>query len=352
MNVHQVVVAAALHDAVTNHARLLQDALGGPGRSGIYARHADPATGALPLGELPEDGVDVLVFHASIGDPDVLGTLLARPEPIVLVYHNVTPPEFFEPYDPRFAALLRSGRSDLGLLRERVHLALGVSEHNAAELRDAGFDPVGVAPLAVDLDRVRPEHADPVLAERLRSLEGPVGLCVGQLMPHKRPDLLVQAQHVLRTHLESGAALVLAGTARLDPFRRALEQLVDELALPGVHMLGAVSDAELAACYQRADVYVTASEHEGFCAPLLEAMSLGLPVVARRFAAVPETVGDAGVVLDPGDGPTVLAEAVATLAREVPVRESLAARGRARAGELTRADPGAMFVEQLERMPA
>jgi glycosyltransferase involved in cell wall biosynthesis len=64
---------------------------------------------------------------------------------------------------------------------------------------------------------------------------------------------------------------------------------------------GPVSDAELAAYYRHAAVYVSMSEHEGFCVPLVEAMAADVPVLAYAAAAVPDTLGGAGVQFAPKD---------------------------------------------------
>ena len=85
---------------------------------------------------------------------------------------------------------------------------------------------------------------------------------------------------------------------------------------------GSVSPAELEAYYQAADVFVCASEHEGFCVPLVEAMGHGVPVVAYGVAAVPETVADAGLVLGDKE-PLRFAAAVHRVVADGPLRSRL-----------------------------
>ncbi|MBI2169546.1 MAG: glycosyltransferase [Actinobacteria bacterium] len=351
MTVHQIVVAAAPHDAVTNHALVLRDALRRRGPSELFARfvHDDLAGDARPLAALPTDPVDALVVHASIGEMTLTEVLLNRSEPLVLVYHNITPPEFFDPWDARVAGELRQGREELAVLRDRVAVALGVSEFNAAELRGLGFADVGVVPLAVPLGRLDVEP-DPGAADRLAAAGGPVFLSVGQVLPHKRPDFLLRAFHILRTYLAPGSGLVLAGAERSPRYARAVHQLAAELALPDVWFAGDVSDSVLAALYRGATALVTASEHEGFCAPVVEAMTVGLPVVARRFAALPETLDGAGILLEAADGPAVFAEAMLAASEAGPgsVRDALVAAGQRRAMELAAADPVGSFLDALD----
>lgn len=338
---HQLLVSASPGDAVTNEALALRPALRSLGESDIFARYHDPSLAGevLALDEYARRAPagtgrasdDVLVVHASIGEPAVADFLAQRRERLVLVYHNISPPGPFRAYDPGFAALLERGRREVAELRPRVALALADSAYNAADLASMGYADVRVSPLVVDAAALTRLDPDPATAHHLENeVGGPVLLFVGQLLPHKRPDLLVQALHVLATYIEPDAQLIMVGAARLPRFHRALQHLVQELSLPGAWVAGPVSDAALAAFYRRADAFVTASEHEGFCVPMLEAMAFGLPVVARSYGAVAETAGDAAVLLPPEEGATMLAEAMALALDDADLRAGLAARGAAR----------------------
>jgi glycosyltransferase involved in cell wall biosynthesis len=172
-------------------------------------------------------------------------------------------------------------------------------------------------------------------------------LFVGQLLPHKKPEFLIEAYYILCTYLMPGAKLMLVGNARLGRYRRALQSLVKELSLPGAVMTGHVSSGELASLYRRASVFATASEHEGFCVPVLEAMSFDVPVLARRFAAIPETVGTAGLLLHPDDPPSVAAEALAVLIEDQALRGEVVARGRERVDHFDVDESRAILMEHL-----
>ncbi len=169
------------------------------------------------------------------------------------------------------------------------------------------------------------------MAERLRTHhDGPVILFVGQLLPHKRADFLIEAFHILSTYRMRDANLVLVGSHRLPGYASALQSQIEELHLDRATLTGSISKPMLAAYMRRADLFVTASEHEGFCVPLLEAMAFDLPFQARRFTAIPETAGDAGLILDADDGPAVAAEAWVQLLTDKALRQTLVERGRAR----------------------
>jgi glycosyltransferase involved in cell wall biosynthesis len=175
-----------------------------------------------------------------------------------------------------------------------------------------------------------------------------MALFVGQILPHKRPEFLIQAFHALVTYLEPGANLVLVGSPRLPRFAAAVQLQIVELSLHRAWITGAIPPETLRSFYERADVFVTASDHEGFCVPLLEAMSFDLPVVARATTAIPETLGGAGLLLDPDDGPVVMAEALAEVMGNARARTDLVQRGKARLADFDPDDARRVVLEHLE----
>jgi glycosyltransferase involved in cell wall biosynthesis len=174
-----------------------------------------------------------------------------------------------------------------------------------------------------------------------------VVLFVGQLLPHKRPDLLVEAMHVAVTYFGLRATLVLVGQNRFARYSEAVSAQVRELNLPQVHLVGLVDDERLAAIFRRAVAFVTVSEHEGFCVPLLEAMAFDVPVIARACAAIPETVGDGGLLLPAWAGAELIAEAITRVMEDTALRSDLIARGRRRLGELIALDPSVAMLETI-----
>ena len=337
MAFHQVIVSAAPADAATNSALEIRDLLRRAGPSEVFAAniHQALAHQVRPLDDLvqaqgPAQARDTLIFHGSIGSPEVFDLLEKLKNPLVLMYHNVSPAHAFQGYSEHFSQLLRDGRRRIAQLRSRFELALAPSAFNAEELRAMGYDDVRVSPLIIDVHRLRSITPDPALLAQLEAMEGPFLLYVGQFLPHKRPDFLLQAFHILSTYLVPGAHLALIGASRVLSYRHQLDELIRGLNLPRLHMVGAVPDEILAAYFHRADTFVTASEHEGFCVPLVEAMAFDVPVVARAFAAIPETVDDAALCIGRQDGPSVFAEAVSELASAPGIREELVERGRRR----------------------
>jgi glycosyltransferase involved in cell wall biosynthesis len=356
MRVHQVLVTAAPGDAVTDAALQLHGLIGSELESGIYARYIDPRLEDEVVSiedfvgsATPEE--DVLFFHASIGEPAVFEFLRDRPERLVVDYHNISPAAAFLPYDPAFAGLLEGGRTEMAALAERASMALADSAYNAVELESMGYVDVRVVPLVTPLHRLLATEPDAAARRRIDTVADlPVILFVGQLLPHKRPDFLIEAFHILSTYLVERAQLIVIGTQRLSRYADAVRQLRQELNLRSVHLLGPVSEEELVGWYRRADLFATASEHEGFCAPLLEAMAFGVPITARAFAAVPETLGDAGLLLPDDAGPELAAEAMARVLQDGDLAAGLVERGRRRASELDPVRSGRLALEHLRSL--
>ena len=338
MQIHQVLVTASPGDASTNSAIELRDLLRQVGPSEVFARyiHPDVADEIRRLDDYDRvrsstnSASDLLLFHMSIGEPTVFSFIRERPERLVLIYHNISPAAPFMPYDPAFAGLLEEGRRELAALRDQAVLALADSQYNADELTALGYRDVRVARLIIDVDRLRAIEPDPEVEAWLDEIEGPVLLFVGQLLPHKRPDLLLKAFHVLVTYHLPSAHLLLVGTNRLPGYAQALERFREELNLGAASFRGALSLEKWAAHFRRADAFVTASEHEGFLVPIVESFAFDKPVIARAHAAIPETLGGAGLLLPPEEDATLLAEAMAEVLTDDVLRKELVERGRDR----------------------
>ncbi len=335
MQIHQVLVSAAAGDAITNEALEIRSLLREVGPSEIFALHRDPRLGddIKSLADFSRRhgsrlGDDILIFHVSIGEPEVTTFVMHRPERVVVIYHNISPPEPFLPYAPAFAGLLAAGRLELKSLASKAELAIADSQYNADELVAAGFDNVVVSPLIVDIERLHSFEPHKPTMNHIDTLgDDPIVLFVGQLLPHKRPDFLLSAYNVLVTHLMPHARLVVVGSPRLPRYYNFLEQYVREAKLSRAWFTGSITDSELMAFYRRASLFVTASEHEGFCVPLLEAMGFELPIIARGYAAIPETMGDSGMLLAPDDGPTMMAEAMAEVLENKDLSDRLVQQG-------------------------
>jgi glycosyltransferase involved in cell wall biosynthesis len=356
VEIHQILAGASYGDAVTNEALSLREAFRKVGPSEIFAFNQDGVVADVRrLQDYPSDSRAhrdrVLVVHHSIGEPAVSGFLAKRHEPLVLRYHNITPPAFFESFDPAFARLLALGREELREMRPRVTRAVADSEYNASELREFGYTSPTVVPLVLDarrLVRLHPRRPPPGLPERHT---GPVVLFVGRIAPNKGQHLLMQAFHVLKTYLRRDAHLLIVGKPSQLAYAASLTHFLGELALPDVTFMGHVSDQDLAAIYRRADVFCCLSAHEGFGVPLVESMAFELPIVAWGTTAVSETVGPAGLLLDE-PRPALVAEALAAVLEDSRLRTRLASGSRDRLRELDSGLASRRLLEEVRKASA
>ena len=330
MRVDQFLPTLAPGDAIGNHVRKIQPLLETFGPSAIYAERCDASLAHLARDYRtwrPEPGAAIL-YHASIGTP-MGGWLRSAGAPVLLDYHNVTPMHFFAPYEPRVAALLYAGRAECAQLARRSPLGMADSAFSARELSEMGCRRTAAVPILLDFAKYQ-TPPDPALLDRLVGTKrGTDLLFVGRLSPNKKQEDVVKVFAVFRRHFDPEARLFLVGGASSARYRKAIAELVDRLGVPGVSLVGAVSDEELLAYYRAADVFVSLSEHEGFCVPVVEAMLFDLPVIAYAATAVPETLGDAGILVDHKRYDEIAA--LVHLVREAGTRERLARAGRLRA---------------------
>ncbi|MGH3368403.1 MAG: glycosyltransferase, partial [Nocardioidaceae bacterium] len=301
----------------------------------------------------PPDGRGWLLYQCSVGS-DLADLVLHRPEPLVVNYHNVTPARFFRRFDPARAHASEQGRRQLSRLASRASFGLADSSYNEAELAELGYAPTGVAPLLVDLS-VFDQPADRGVVGPLRGAKRGGGadlLFVGRVTPNKAHHDLVASFAAYRRLFDPAARLHLVGQHTSTEYVDAVRQVASQLGVTdAVHLPGSVSEPALAAYYRCADVYVCLSDHEGFCAPVVEAMHRGVPVIAFAAAAVPETVGDAALLLGAKD-PVLVATAISRVVTDDGLRQRLVAAGRARAGELDVSRTRNRFADAIREMTA
>jgi L-malate glycosyltransferase len=325
--IDQVLGSSSPYDAVTTQAlayRSVFEASGAGG--GIYAADTTRADGTdvTRLEQLPEGGRDLLLVHYT-GFMPAIQRLLDVPGRKLLVYHNITPAHYFWNFEPYVATICQLGRDALGGWVEAADVCAAVSRFNADELERAGAHGALVVPILLDPARLEREEDCAALPEGR-----PLVLAVGRLAPHKRHDLILRAFALYQRRHAPDASLLCVGWALDEPYRARLDRIAAEEGARNVAYVEDIPQAQLNSVYRRADVMLSLSEHEGFCVPLLEAFHFGLPVVARRAAAMPEIGGDAVLWLEQDDDVSVVAELVHIAVTTPALRERLAERGRAR----------------------
>jgi len=303
--VHQVLATLGYGDAIGHEVLGIQRVLRQAGfTSDIFVETADRRL--EPLTRDYRELVDashpdnLLLHHFSIGSK-ASRTAYAVPDRMALIYHNITPPEYFVGLHRTLARQTFRGRRELQAYVDRCDLALGDSEFNRQDLEALGFPRTAVLPVVPDFSHLdRPPNR--FIADQFDD-EWTNILFVGRVIANKKIEDVIRFFHAYHTRFNPRSRLLLVGVFSLfERYFASLTHLVEELgAAAHVHFVGQISDEELVAYYEAADLFLCASEHEGFCVPLVEAFYMEVPVLAYAATAVPSTMDGAGVLFDDKD---------------------------------------------------
>lgn len=300
---------------------------------------------------VPANAGDLLLYHVAIGSV-IADWLLERTEPLLLYFHNLTPAEYYDSWEPFAAYACTWGRTQLRRLVGRTTLAMAASEFSQRELLDAGYLDTAVVPILLDTDQF--DHdVEPTTLDALRAAKsegGALWLFIGRLSPNKTQEDIIKAFSVYRRVYDNHARLAVLGADRDSTYGQALRRFVTELGLDGaVDITGGVPDAVKGAYLRAADVFVCLSEHEGFGVPVLEAWYHQLPVVAFAAGAIPEVAGD-GALLLADKSPATVAAAVRRVLSDPETRERLVANSQRRQQHFSLASARARFMDVVAQV--
>ena len=354
--VHQVLATLGYGDAIGHEVLGIQRVLRDAGYdSEIFVETADRRLEHLTTDYRDMVGAvgpeDVLIHHFSIGSR-ASRTAYALPGRMALVYHNITPPEYFLGVHKDLVKLCFRGRRELTAYIARCELALGDSEYNRQELEELGFPRTGVLPVVPDFTHLDLEP-DTMTSDAFDDGWTNV-MFVGRVIPNKKFEDVIRAFHVYRTRHNPRSRLLLVGSyGGFEKYLAMLHALVARLGTPDVHFLGHVSNEELTALYEVADLFLCASEHEGFCVPLIESFYKRVPVLAYAATAVPATMDGGGVLYETKD-PFEVARLMDAILDDADVEDGIVASQDAALERLLRKDfAGTLlrFVDQVRATP-
>ncbi len=302
--VHQVLATLGYGDAIGHEVLGIQRTLRGAGfESDIFVETADPRVESLTRDyrELIDASHrdNLLLHHFSLGSK-ASRTAYAMPDRMALIYHNITPPEYFVGVHRTLVRQCFRGRRELRAYVDRCDLALGDSEFNRRDLEHLGFPRTDVLPAVPDFAHLD-EPPDRFVADQFDD-EWTNVLFVGRVIANKKIEDVIRYFHAYQTTHNRRSRLLIVGVfSMFERYIAALHHLVQELGTDEVYFTGHISDPELVAYYDVADLFLCASEHEGFGVPLVEAFYKQVPVLAYRATAVPDTMDGAGVLFDQRD---------------------------------------------------
>ncbi|RQS08459.1 glycosyltransferase [Burkholderia sp. Bp8991] len=343
--IHQFHSGSAVADAVTNSMFMIQALLRELGfESDIFAEHVAPElTGSIRyFREYAESKEDVMLLHHSMGhDQDEWVMNLSCTT--ILIYHNITPESFFDERSP-FRHYSAKGRAQLDAFREHFAAAIAVSDLNARELTERGYEKVTTIPLLIDAAKIRSAEWNDVLVQEQSQVM--TVLFVGRISPNKAHRDLVEAAAQLRAMMPRPFQFVfVGGYGEEEPYYLELRQLIDELELGEiVRFAGKVPDADLYGWYRAASAFLCLSDHEGFGVPLIEAMTFDVPVIAYASSNIESTLGGAGLLIH-DKHPQAVAALLRAVSEDRALRRAIVVEQRKRVRQFERP----ALLEQLQQ---
>jgi glycosyltransferase involved in cell wall biosynthesis len=289
------------YDAIGNEVFVIQNSLKKMGYSSeIYAENIHPemknkVKNYYDCKDAKND--DIFIFHLSIGfSSGMFNFLSSLRSKIIMIYHNITPPEFFEGKNNALADLLRLGRKQLEGLKDKVSVAVGDSEHNRLELESFGYKVTGVFPILLDLSKYK-QASDLKLISQYKDQMNV--LYVGRITPNKKVDEVIKAFAYYHCNINPSSNLFLVGTyeSPQDKYFTSLQKMINTANLKNIFFITNADDVELITYYSLARVFITMSMHEGFCVPLVESMFYKIPIIANNSTAIPYTLGESGILV-------------------------------------------------------
>ena len=331
MKIVQLLPTMSFGDAIGNDTLAIRDFILEQGyETGIYAEGIDPRlpTGtALPYDKMPAlKRDDILIYHASTGS--ALNTkLMSMGGRKVMIYHNITPPHFFEPYSSTATALTRRGYREIRGLAESIEHCMADSAYNREDLRKMGYRcPIDVCPILIPFEDYQKEPDEEILQEYQG--DGWTNLLfVGRIAPNKCQQDVIRAFYAYQKLHNPKSRLFLVGSSGgMEKYENQLRDYVKLLGIEDkVIFPGHIKFSAILAYYRLADVFVCMSEHEGFCVPVVEAMYFRKPIVAYASSAIPETMGKGGLLLYSKD-PLIAAEAINRVIVDSNLRDYILSR--------------------------
>jgi len=350
--VHQVLATLGYGDAIGHEVLGIQRVLREAGyQSDIFVETADRRL--EPLTRDYRELVDasrsdnLLLHHFSIGSK-ASRTAYALPDRMALIYHNITPPEYFVGVHRTLARQCFRGRRELRAYIDRCEVALGDSEFNRQDLESLGFTETGVLPVVPDfahLDRTPDSFVARQFDDEWTNI-----LFVGRVIANKKIEDVIRAFHAYHTLFNPRSRLLIVGVFSLfERYLASLQHLIHALDLSDVHFTGHVTDEELVAYYDIADLFLCASEHEGFCVPLVEAFYMEVPVLAYAATAVPATMDGGGVLYTRKD-PREIAALMEAILSDRHLEAVILDRQAAALARLRAKDFGGTLLREVERI--
>lgn len=353
MRIFQLLPVIAFGDAVGNDTRALKNALSAAGyETEIYA---DVVDGRLPKGTarrydmMPKvEADDVIIYHLSTGHK--MNYILEKyPCRKIIMYHNVTPAKYFAGYNRDGYENCRQGIRAAKMMRNTAEFCFADSEYNKQELLSYGYRcDIEVLPILIPFE----DYAKEPNKKTVKAFsDGKTNiLFTGRIVPNKKQEDLITAFYYYNKYINRNSRLILAGSyVGMERYKSRLEHYAEELGLEdSVYFSGMAKFNDILAYYSVADVFLSMSEHEGFCVPLVEAMYFNIPIIARDTSAIAGTLGGSGILL-PDNDPMAAAEMINRVITDGELRNAIIHNQKIRLKDFDNKKIQKQFLESMER---
>jgi glycosyltransferase involved in cell wall biosynthesis len=324
IRIHQLLPTLSSGDAISNQVIYLKNLIRSMGyKSEIYVENRESAVASHCeyYRQVRLNPDDILLYHHSIGT-SLTQEVVSHPGPKMLIYHNITPPEFYKNFNPKFARILREGIEDLPELAKSFEFCAGVSQYNLADLYRYGFKKGEVLPIIVDPGRWN-QFPDQEIMHNLT--DGRINIIfVGRLSPNKRQEDIIDIFYNLKVRFPSARLFLVGDGAGQAHYVESLyERIWKYQSGENVFITGKVTESQLHAYYRSAHLFISMSEHEGFGVPLVEAMWFDIPVLALASSAVAETMGEGGILIEEKGHPQFIADMAAVILESPDLRRDI-----------------------------
>lgn len=240
---------------------------------------------------------DRIIFH-SFQNPKIADCIQNTKAKKILRFHNITPPDFFKFWNIKLSQDCQNDIDILKKIKNHFDWAICDSHFNQQDLEKIGFEcPIAVLPILMDFSQKRKTIKNKKIAD-LKNKNFKNILYTGRMAPNKKIEDILKSFAYYQKYYNPNSRLFLIGGSPCPFYTKMLQQYAQHLNIQNLYFTGEKSSADdLLDYYQAADLYISLSEHEGFCVPLMEAMYYQKPILAYDAAAVAETLGGSGVLI-------------------------------------------------------
>ncbi|MCP5498774.1 MAG: glycosyltransferase family 4 protein [Leptospiraceae bacterium] len=343
--IHQFSTGFHHGDAISNEMLMIQKVLKSKGIEGeIFAENLglSETRKVKKFNTYTSRSEEMIIYHHSIHS-SVLSFILKQNVPKILIYHNVTPHIYFQPYDLKMTFFLKQGREDLKYIKDEFLFCFADSEYNRSELIDLGYSDVTVLPIIYDFSKLTKRKVPK--ENRIKQI-----LFVGRIAPNKKQDDLIRFASIYNKYFSKDFIVNLVGhcSPEMQLYQNGLKGLLRELNISDkVFFSSFVTDEQVNRYYQEADLFLSMSEHEGFCVPLLESMFHEIPIMAYDAGAVKETLSGSGILFYEKKF-EIIAELAYKLLYDPEFRFHITSKQNTRLQEFKSIKPEELFLKKLK----